>query len=59
MTATHTSLALNADRTEAPVTVTNAGNLTAFSNNASGYLCNGYWYPYYQPWSPWGQTWVD
>lgn len=44
-----TSLALTGDWLNASPTLTNAGNISVFQNNASGYYWSGYWYPYYQP----------
>lgn len=52
MTQTNT-LALNANWTDAPVTLTNSGNnsmLWAQSSNClNGWYDGTYWYPYYRP----------
>ena len=44
-----TSLTLSGDWLNAQPTMTNASNITVFSNTDYGYFWSGYWYPYYQP----------
>jgi hypothetical protein len=52
--STATSLALTSGWIDSPVTLSNAGSAALFSNSASGWFQNGYWYPYYQPiYYPW------
>ncbi len=50
------TLALNANWTDAPVTLTNSGNLSAFQNTSTtaawGWQYGDYWYPYYRPFPP-------
>lgn len=46
---TVTALALNANWTNADVTLANPSNIGVLSNCGSGYFWNNYWYPYYQP----------
>jgi hypothetical protein len=48
-TGAGTALALNANWTTTPATLTNTGNVNALCNSGSGYYWNNYWYPYYQP----------
>ena len=49
---TKQTLALNANWTDAPVTLTNSGNLSAFQNASTtntiawGWQYGDYWYPY-------------
>ena len=65
---TQQMLALNANWTDAPVTLTNSGNVVTLSTVATnaaagnytsspvmyntGWYCEGYWYPYYRPFPP-------